>query len=70
MHRTGDGNNFRNFSGTTDFMYSVDATADGALVVAGGYSSTLHIWNAKDGKPLVSFAAPKTVTSEAVPEAK
>jgi len=60
MHRTGDGNNFRNFSGTTDFMYSVAASHDGALVVAGGHSSTLHVWNGKDGKALGSFEAPKT----------
>ena len=58
MHRANDGNNFRNLSGGGDYMYSVDATPDATVVVAGGYDSVLHVWNGKDGKPRYQLKPP------------
>ena len=58
MHRSNDGNNFRNLGGGEDYMYSVDATPDAAVVVAGGYDSVLHVWNGKDGKSRYQLKPP------------
>jgi WD40 repeat protein len=58
-----DGGNVRGFSGATDFVYSVSSPADGSKVIAGGQDSILRVWNAADGKLLVSFAPP-TETSD------
>lgn len=42
------------FAGTTDFVYSVRATQDGQVVVAGGQDSVLHVWN-QQGKSIATF---------------
>ena len=38
------------------FLYSVAASPDGGLVVAGGDDGTLRVWNGKDKKSLFRFA--------------
>ena len=59
MHRTDNGQNFRNFGGGTDFMYSVDVTPDSNVVVAGGYDSVLRIWNGANAQVLQTIEPPK-----------
>ena len=52
-----NGNNQRDFSGPTEYMYSVAASADGKTILAGGLDSILRIWN-DQGQELAKFAAP------------
>ncbi|HUE17542.1 MAG TPA: c-type cytochrome domain-containing protein [Planctomycetaceae bacterium] len=59
LHHT-DGDNYRTFTGGTDFMYSAAATRDGSLVVAGGEDGVLHVWNGTNGQSLFTFAPPKS----------
>jgi len=61
MHRTDNGQNFRNFAGTGgDYVYGVDVTPDGRIVVAGGYDSVLRIWNGQqnNSQPLQALEPP------------
>ena len=62
MHNTDNGQNFRNFGGTgSDYLYSVDITPNGAIVVAGGHDSVLRIWNGavNGSQPLKAIEPPK-----------
>ncbi|HEY2414822.1 MAG TPA: c-type cytochrome domain-containing protein [Pirellulaceae bacterium] len=52
-----NGNSQRDFSGTSDYMYSVAASADGKTILAGGLDSILRIWN-DQGQEIAKFAAP------------
>jgi WD40 repeat protein len=52
-----NGNSQRDFSGTSDYMYSVAASADGKTILAGGLDSMLRIWN-DQGQEIAKFAAP------------
>ncbi len=42
------------FVGGTDFVYSVRATRDGQLVVAGGQDGVVHVWDSR-GESIVTF---------------
>jgi len=53
----GNGNNQRDFGGTTEYMYSAAASADGKTIIAGGLDSVLRIWN-DQGQELAKFSAP------------
>ena len=46
----------RSFPGVADFMHSAAVSADGKTVVAGGQDGVLRVWNAADGKSVVTFA--------------
>jgi WD40 repeat protein len=52
-----NGSNQRDFSGPTEYMYSVGASGDGKTIVAGGLDSVLRIWN-DQGQELSKFVAP------------
>jgi WD40 repeat protein len=54
-----NGSNQREFTGQTEYMYSVAASADGKTIIAGGLDSVLRIW-ADDGKELAKFPPPRT----------
>ncbi|MDB6040783.1 MAG: Planctomycete cytochrome [Verrucomicrobiales bacterium] len=53
------GKKIRSMSGSTDYVYTAAATADGLTIVAGGLDGTLRIWNGADGKLVNEFRAPK-----------
>jgi WD40 repeat protein len=53
-----NGDKVRSFDGVNDFMYSVAATPDGKIIIAGGQDSVLRIWNGADGKSIATFAPP------------
>lgn len=59
MHRSNDGGNYRNFSGPTDFVYSVAVTRDEALAAAGGEDGVFRIWNGTNGQEMFKFEPPK-----------
>src|SRR5579864_7220313 len=42
--------------GHTDPVYSVDFTADGALIVTGSFDKSLKLWDAATKKPVRTFA--------------
>ena len=57
--RKTDGGNGPDFSGVSDFMYSVRCSADGMTVVAGGQDGVLRIWD-KNGKSIAAFSSEPT----------
>jgi WD40 repeat protein len=44
-----DGGNMRTFSGNTDFVYAVGASADGKIVVTGGEDGAVRVYNGDAG---------------------
>jgi WD40 repeat protein len=60
---TGNGNSQRDFSGQSEYMYCVVASADGKTIVAGGLDGTLRIWDA-EGKELAKFSPPPQPTNQ------
>lgn len=58
IHAADSGKEARTFAGCADFMYSVAASADEKIVVAGGQDGLLHVWNGSNGKPLHTFGPP------------
>lgn len=46
-----------NFGGATDFVYDVEASRNGRLVVAAGQDSVVRIWD-QQGNSIVTFAPP------------
>src|SRR5262245_16003261 len=52
-----NGNNQRDFGGTSEYMYSVGTSADGKTIIAGGLDSVLRIWN-DQGQEWAKFAPP------------
>ena len=57
-HRTSNRQNYRNFSGNTDYVYSVAATPDEKLVIAGGEDGIVRVWNGENGQSLYTFNPP------------
>jgi len=55
QHNTDDGKQARNFEGSANYLYAVDVSADGRIVVSGGYASVLRIWDVESGKVLMTF---------------
>ena len=52
------GEKVRSFTGATDYVYAVAATADGSAVLAGGADGALRAWDGKTGKLLAEFPRP------------
>ncbi|MBI5761499.1 MAG: hypothetical protein HZA46_23560 [Planctomycetales bacterium] len=64
FHQADNGNNFRSFAGSTDYMYAATAWVNelkdaDKLVIAGGQDGTLRIWNGENGTLVKSFDPPK-----------
>ncbi|HTN75086.1 MAG TPA: hypothetical protein VL096_07560, partial [Pirellulaceae bacterium] len=57
MKNADNGGDMRSFGGATDFLYSVAASADGKLIVAGGADGVVLVWN-DQGQPITTFAPP------------
>lgn len=53
-----NGNKGKTFAGSTDFVYCVTASLDGATVAAGGQDGVLRIWDVKTGTETRSFPPP------------
>jgi WD40 repeat protein len=62
-----DGGEVRSFGGAGGFVYAVDVTRDGSMVVAGGDDGTLRAWNVSDGKPLTTLPPPAATAAVARP---
>jgi WD40 repeat protein len=50
-----DGAQVLAFGDVSDYVNAAAVTANGKIVLAGGYDSTLRVWNGADGKPLATF---------------
>jgi WD40 repeat protein len=50
-----NGGNTRNFSGSTDFLYALSVSPDGALVAAGGQEGIVRLYNGTNGQLLKSL---------------
>jgi len=53
-----NGGNTRNFSGSTDFLYALSVSPDGALVAAGGQEGVVRVYNGTNGQLLKSLLPP------------
>ncbi|MHB1426512.1 MAG: WD40 repeat domain-containing protein [Gemmataceae bacterium] len=53
-----NGGNMRNFGGSTDFLYALSVSADGALVAAGGEEGIVRVYNGTNGQLLKSLVPP------------
>jgi WD40 repeat protein len=59
FNNVAQGNAPRAFGGARDFLYTVDVTADGKLIVAGGQDSVLRVWR-DNGQAVVTFDPPQS----------
>jgi WD40 repeat protein len=53
-----NGGNTRNFSGSTDFLYAVDVSPDGAVVAAGGQEGIVRLYNGTSGALIKALLPP------------
>jgi WD40 repeat protein len=58
MRNAANGGNVRNYGGSSDFVYSVDASDDGKTIVAGGQDGVMRIWQ-ENGQVIAAFEPPK-----------
>lgn len=56
-HQIGDGKQTAQYSGHTDWVYSVAVHAGAKKVAGGGYNGEVRLWNLDDGKELLKFIA-------------
>ena len=62
----GNPKNVRDFSGSTDYVYSSSISSDGKVVVAGGADAVLRVWNGTNGAIISTFEAPKPETEKVI----
>ncbi len=48
----------RNFPSMSDFVYAVDVSPDGQIVVAGGQEGTIRVYNGANGQLLRTLESP------------
>jgi len=53
-----NGGNTRNFSGSTDFLYAIGVSPDGAIVAAGGQEGIVRVYNGTNGQLVKSLLPP------------
>src|SRR5262249_6723810 len=53
-----NGGNTRNFGGSTDFLYALSVSPDGAVVAAGGQEGIVRLYNGTNGRLLKSLLPP------------
>ena len=61
-----NGGNTRNFGGSTDFLYAVGVSPDGAVVAAGGEEGIVGVYNGTNGQLVKTLLPPgaEPATSE------
>ncbi|HBN76349.1 MAG TPA: hypothetical protein DD473_11130 [Planctomycetaceae bacterium] len=52
LYQAGNGRNYRNLSGAQNYLNAFDVTEDESLVIAGGHTGVVRIWDGKSGKLL------------------
>ena len=68
MNNSDNGGTVRNFGGSGDYMYAVDSSPNGQVVVAAGYDGILRIWNGANAQSLQVIEAPQPVEQAAEAE--
>jgi tricorn protease-like protein len=54
-----NGGNTRNFGGSTDYLYALDVSPDGAVVAAGGQAGVVLLYNGTNGQLVKSLVPPE-----------
>jgi hypothetical protein len=67
MWNVDNGSNPRNFGGSTDFLYAVGSSPDGAIVAAGGEEGIVRLYNGTNGT-LVKALLPPGVEMPPMPK--
>jgi WD40 repeat protein len=57
-----NGGNVRNFGGSTDFLYAVGVSPDGAIVAAGGEEGVVRLYNGTNAQLVKTLVPPGTET--------
>ena len=52
MYNAANGGQIRNFAGADSWQHAVAITPDSAVVVAGGASGVVRVWNGNNGQML------------------
>ncbi|MFM2002125.1 MAG: hypothetical protein RI963_1551 [Planctomycetota bacterium] len=50
MHNADNGGNIRSFNNAKGWLHSVDISADGSVVAAGGEDGKVLVWNGQNGQ--------------------
>ena len=58
MWNIDNGGNTRNFTGGNDFLYAVGASADGAILAAGGEEGIVRLYNGANGNLIKALLPP------------
>lgn len=70
LHTPANGKALRTYSGLTDWVYSVAANESAKKLAGGSYDGKIRIWNADDGKELLTFTAAPGHTPKETASAK
>lgn len=65
-----NGGNVQRFTGATDFLYAVSASADGTVVAAGGEEGVVRVYNGKTGALLKAALPPDAEPKKNEPKKK
>ena len=65
MNNSDNGGAIRNFGGAVDYLYSVDGSPNGQVVIAGGHAGILRIWNGTNAQSIQVIESPQPPEEEA-----
>ena len=65
MNNSDNGGAIRNFGGAVDYLYSVDSSPNGQVVIAGGHAGILRIWNGTNAQSIQVIESPQPPEEEA-----
>ena len=68
INNSENGGTIRNFAGAVDYLYAVDGSPNGQVIVAAGHAGVLRIWNGTNAQSLQVIDAPQPPAKEAAEE--
>ena len=68
INNSENGGTIRNFAGAVDYLYAVDGSPNGQVIVAAGHAGVLRIWNGTNAQSLQVIDAPQPPAKKAAEE--